>query len=233
MKYSFTLILFVLSIIAFAQQVDYNKIILPSDAEDISIEERLVRLAWKNLPSNLIYAKNIDNARKELQLNKWSWLDNFGFVANLNEFNLNPSSDIANRSQYFPRYNVSFRISLGQFIDIPLQNRMYKDNLDIEKLQMNDRKLEIRAEVLKQYEIYKNALEVVNIQNEILEDSQSAFAYFEEQFKNGEISFEKYNDERIVYNRNRLNNLNAKRELEIAEIDIERLIGVELEEVIN
>jgi outer membrane protein TolC len=233
MKYSYLTILLVISISSFSQQIDYNKIILPSGASDVAIEEKLVRLAWMNSPSSEIHSRNIAIAKTQISLNNWSWLNNFLFQANANEFNIDPSRDIAGRSQFYPRYNFSFNLRFGQFIDIPLQSKINRNNLIIQEMTMNEKKLEVRAEVLRLYEIYKSALEFVNIQNEILEDSKSAFSYFEGQFKNGEMSFEAYNEERIINNRNRLNILNARRELEIAKINLERTIGVQLEEALD
>ena len=50
----FLTILFILPLAVFAQRVDYNKIILPVGATDISFEERLVQLAWQNNPASHI-----------------------------------------------------------------------------------------------------------------------------------------------------------------------------------
>ncbi len=215
-----------------AQNVDYNRIILPDGAEDISIEERLVRIAWRNYPLNEEFRRNVNIARLQVKTNRWSWLDNVGVVGNLNEFNLDPSRDIDNRSQFFPRYNVSARASLGMFISLPIQTQISKERLSIEQSRLNERKLLVRAEVLRLYEAYKAADEVFQIQNEILEDSQTESNVLKAQFESGQIQIDEYNNAQTTLYKNRLAQIAAKQSLEQIKIDLEMILGVPLEEVL-
>ena len=71
---------------AFAQSVDYNKIIVPDQVPSISFEERLVQLAWKNHPSNKVAIQKVEMAQAVKARTSWSWLDKFDVVANVKEF---------------------------------------------------------------------------------------------------------------------------------------------------
>lgn len=226
------LILLLSNQVVFSQTVDYNKIIMPSTAEGITLEERLVQIAWQNHPLNEMQKSSIRIAELDVKNNRWSWLDNIGVTGNLNEFNLDESRDIDNRSQFFPRYNVSARVSLGMFVSIPIQTKMSKERVIIEEHRLKDRKLEIRAEVLRRYNDYKMAQEAFKIQSEIIEDAQTTFAYYEEQFKNGEIPFERYSLQKTTFNQARLAHLDAKRVLEEQKISLEQILGVPLEDIL-
>jgi len=230
-KLTFLFLLF-LNIVSFSQTTDYNKIIMPSTAEGITLEERLVQVAWQNHPLNEMQRRSIRVAELDVKNNRWSWLDNIALTGNLNEFNLDESRDIDNRSQFFPRYNVSARISLGMFVSIPIQTKMSREKVVIEQQRLKNRKLEIRAEVLRRYNDYKIAQEAYKIQSEIIEDAQTTFSYFEEQFKNGEIPFERYSLQKTTYNQARLAHLDAKRVLEEKKITLEQILGIPLEDLL-
>ncbi len=73
---------------AFAQQVDYNKIILPDEAANISFEEKLVQLAWKNNPASAIVQGEAKVAQYEAKAAGGKWLGLFGAQGNLNEFTI-------------------------------------------------------------------------------------------------------------------------------------------------
>ena len=192
--YCFSIIVFIISISnSFAQDINYDQIILPENAIDISIEERLVQLAWKNNPINNIQQSNIEYARRNIKLAEASWLDNIRITGNINEFVINPSSDEFNRAQFFPLYNVSASIPLGIFISNPQRVKLSRIQHDIEQQNLNQQKLQIRARVLRNYENYLLNRELLAIQTEITENVYNTFALIEDKFKNGETTIEDYN----------------------------------------
>ena len=84
MKYFISIVLAVCqSIMLCAQNIDYNKIVLPDKVIPSSFEERLVQLAWKNHPSNIIASQNVQIAGKEKKLAQWKWLDDIYANGNL------------------------------------------------------------------------------------------------------------------------------------------------------
>src|SRR5687767_15987604 len=96
----------------FGQNIDYNKIILPEHSS-MEFVEKLVQLAWRNHPSNDIYRREVNIAQYDVAQSTSAWLDVVRFTANVNEFTLNPNTDVFGRSAFYPKYNFSASISLG------------------------------------------------------------------------------------------------------------------------
>ena len=97
----------ILSNSSLAQQIDYNKIVLPESIKTADFKEKLVQLAWLNHPDNISARNQVEVAEYNLKISRRYWLDGFKVQGNLNEFNIDPERDIANRSQFLPRYNLS------------------------------------------------------------------------------------------------------------------------------
>ena len=55
------------SLSAAAQNVDYNKIILPDGAVVVDLEEKLVQLAWRNNPQTKMAADAVTEAREQFE----------------------------------------------------------------------------------------------------------------------------------------------------------------------
>jgi hypothetical protein len=65
MKSLIVTLLLTSSITAFAQSVDYSKIVTPDSVEPANFEERLVRLAWQNYPLNRTYDAEVSTSKEE------------------------------------------------------------------------------------------------------------------------------------------------------------------------
>src|SRR6188768_280674 len=96
------------------QSVDYNKIILPSSVKDASIEERLVQIAWVNMPQNSIIQRQVTISKNNLKKAQWTWLDHIFISGNLNEFTLEGTID-GGTNNFYPRYNFGISFTLGSF----------------------------------------------------------------------------------------------------------------------
>lgn len=215
----------------YAQNVDYNAVILPDNVTDISFAEKLVRLAWRNNPANDIlgYEREISNI--EIKQARWQWLDDFRVQGNLNEFVLNEEADVAGRSAFFPKYNVTGQIRLSYFVGLPLEVKKQKQEAMIAKSNQDLQKLAIRAEVLTRYETYLMKRELLKIQTEILEDIYASLSISEQKFKNGEITLDTYNKELDRYNVQKVRQVTAQGEFNISKVAVEEMIGVKMEDV--
>src|SRR3970040_1771870 len=87
------ILLFAIPSVVLSQRVDYNKIILPVGATNISFEERLVQLAWQNNPARHIAQKNVVAADEEVRAINAQWLRQIGVTANVNEYSLENFND--------------------------------------------------------------------------------------------------------------------------------------------
>jgi outer membrane protein TolC len=217
-----------------AQKVDYNAVILPSDAKGISDAEKLVQLAWQNMPQNAILENQLNQAGMEVKLANRNWLEQIRATGNLNEFTLKPYDPVTNsRALFFPRYNISASFSIGNFINDPLRAKIKKEEKEIAQQNINAKKLTVRAEVLRLYQNYIYNREVLKMRTDALETILSAFALAEQKFKAGEVTIQNYNTALDNLNTHRIQKLQAESNLAISKINLEELIGVRLETVIN
>lgn len=213
-----------------AQKVDYDRIILPDELNaNIPLEEKLVRLAWKNSPQNRILKHNIETGELEYEQSRKAWLDNFRMVGNLNEAVIDPPED--QPVFFFPRYNFSLSLSLGDLFTSSYQKKTILKQIEIAEENLKQQKINVRAEVLKRYEDFKFFEASYQLQDEITADKYSQYLVAQEKFKNGTISLEEFNVITQSYNTERLNRLNAERDYNKSRIALEQLIGVPLDEV--
>ncbi len=218
----------------FAQVIDYNKIILPSSAKDISLEERLVQLAWLNNPS-VKHAKNeVTMAEQQLKSSKAAWLNLIQVAGNLNEFTIKGRDNVETlrpTGNFYPRYNIGAALPLGRLINIPAEVKTARGTLANEHEEMNMLKLQIRAEVMKAYSEYKSNLTLFNIQRENAGDLEAQFKLTEAKFRNGEATLNEYNSVRDRYDGQRMRLVTAENAAAQARYTLEQLIGVSVDEV--
>lgn len=224
-------IIFLVSTICKSQNVDYNKIIIPRDVQPKDVLEKLIQLAWQNHPTNQIYNKEMEIARHNIAISRWSWMDRITGRFNLNEANINP--DVAPENRYYPRYNFSMTIDLGMFVRIPMETRIQKGYYEISKLSLEDQKLRTRTTVIERYQKYRLAKEIFTIESTALEDVYAIFVLNEQDFKNGNLVFEEYIQSKKAYNTQLINKVKAESEFLISEANLEELLGIQIEEVLD
>jgi outer membrane protein TolC len=216
----------------FSQGIDYNKIILPDQVRTDDMAEKLVQLAWKNHPSNEILKSQLLIDESAVKLSASQWLDIVNVQFNVNQFVLDPESDILGRAQFYPRYNIGARIPLGIFVSVPNQVKQDKQRVEISKQSINAQKLKIRNVVLKAYNDYLLAEKIYKLQFQQYNDSESNMKLTEQRFKNGEITFDAYTNNQAAFNRIAIQQLQAETELKNKKLDLEQLVGVKLEDVL-
>lgn len=216
-----------------AQKVDYNAIILPKTATDIDLSEKLVQLAWQNSPSTEILNRQLNIANYDVKLAKRDWLNHVLISGNLNEFSIKSfTSDNPNPvASYYPRYNIGLSFSLGNLFNDNLKTKIQREEMQIAIQNLNKEKLAVRADVLSKYQIYVSNRELLRIKNQIMTDSYSDFKLKEQSFSRGEISLLDYNIALDRYNQQLIAKVQAEKDLELARIDVEQLIGMKLSDV--
>lgn len=215
--------------IAYGQKVDYNSIILPASAANLDFSEKLVRLAWQNSPEVQVLMNELDKSALEVNQSKWNWLDNVRITGNLNEFNIDKDNQF--QSQFYPRYNISASVSLGTFFVNPIKTKIEKENVDISRHDINTKKLALRAEVLTRYQTYVSSKEIFDLRKQMQDESFSDYKVKEQSFARGEIALNEYTIALDRYNQQQIFKIQAAKELEIARIAVEELIGVKLTDV--
>ncbi len=215
----------------FSQKIDYNTIILPKNAQDIDFHEKLIRIAWENNPEHEILNRQMNITNYELRKAKVQWFNNIKVSGNLNEFNIDPSRDVTQRSQFFPRYNVGAAFSLGELISNPMDVKMRREQMKIAVETINATKLNLRAEVLRRYEAFLRDQELLRLQTQTTEDMLATFNLMEQRFRNGEATLDEYNIVQNSYNAEITKKVSSQTNYNISKINLEELIGVKLEDI--
>jgi outer membrane protein TolC len=219
----------------YAQVIDYNKIILPSGAKDISVEERLVQIAWLNNPT-VKHAKNqVSMAENQLRSAKAGWLNLVQVSGNLNEFTIRGRdyvNEVRPTGLFYPRYNIGASLPLGRLITLPSEVKTARTVLENEHEEINILKLQIRADVLKAYSEYKTNLSLFNIQRDITGEMEAQHRLVEVKFRNGETTSNEYNASRDRFHNQRVRLLTAENDLAQSRYNLEQLIGVSVDEVL-
>src|SRR5688572_20209873 len=125
------ILLLVISAPLFAQNVDYNKIILPESSQSSEFEEKLVQIAWRNHPDNEALRREVNIAGYNVKQNNSAWLENIRVTGNMNEFTINKQADPFGRAAFYPKYNISASVSLGTFFSIPYNIKKSREALII------------------------------------------------------------------------------------------------------
>jgi outer membrane protein TolC len=219
--------------LAGAQKIDYNTIILPSGAKEIQFSEKLVQLAWTNNPENQILKHQLNIAEYSEKVVKRNFLTQISGTGNINEFNIDPPKTTNSQPIFFPRYNFGATISLGNLFVDPIRAKRAKEETAIAIQNINSRKLSVRAEVLRKYQVYLTSKELLKVQTDALEDASATFSLIEQKFKNGEATIVDFNAALENLNARKIQKITADGDFFIAKIGVEELIGVKLEEVVN
>jgi hypothetical protein len=227
------LIIIVVVAVPFAAtaQVDYSKIILPSNIKDPELPEKLVQLAWKNHPSNRIVEGEVQIQRELKKQSRLDWTKSFGVTGNLNEFVLNPSADQGDRAAFFPKYNVYGKVSLDQIFVSPAKRRESNYRIRVAEEAVNAQKLELRNQVLNAYQDYVKFAALYKIQTNITDEANTEFLRVEQKFKDGTLTFEEYNKANKIYTEHRRDKILAENAYLKSKYDLEALIGMKMEDI--
>jgi outer membrane protein TolC len=201
--------------------------------DNLEFQNKLIELAWENAITRKILHHEELIADLNISKSKRIWLNNIYASGNLNEFTLKEltgnDSDLVNN--FYPRYNFGINISLGTIFSTGLETKIAKENLKISQENLLEYKNLLAAEVLKQYQTYIMYEKIYKIQGDMAADENSKLLLLEEQFKAGEIELENYNEGFDSYNNALIKQAEAERNYQIAKIELERLIGLPLEQI--
>jgi outer membrane protein TolC len=195
-----------------------------------SIEERLVQLALDKSYVNKAAVYESQMAEAELKQSKVLWLDRIKLQGNLNEFTVQPDRYV--RSQFFPRYNFSVGISLGDFVIIPQQTKLHRAAYEITRLNIDSQRLAVRTEVLKRYNHYLSVKEQLSIHKKLESETALNLGLVKTKFDRGEETYANYS---LLIERHYAMLLQTKvleESVEEAKLDLESMIQTPLESVL-
>jgi len=194
----------------------------PLESEE-QIKAKLIKLALKNAQMTEADA-NINIAEIARNKANSTLLSSVNVGANVNEFVIN-NSPAAN---FFPKYNFGLTVPLDIFSKNKAEKKTADQMIIINKSQKEQLESIIKAKVLIQYEEYKEKKELVELQKIAMEDDIAAYERAQNDFKNDDITLEELNKIFKVSIAEKALLTSKEKELNIAIIQMEGLIGMAL-----
>lgn len=206
-----------------------NSLAQQKNTKDSLIEERLVELALKS-PS----VKRSEHQSKvdqyQLKRAKDTWLNLLTLSGNYNEQTFAKNNTPV--GYVYPKFFFGVTIPLGTIFS-RTDVKSAREGIEIGKLNQEELKRTIRADVLAKYKQYKAQTELVTIQSELLNDVETELEEAEDNFKAGKITIEAYNTAQKGRNNERAKLINLKLQQDLFRLEIEKIIGVSLDSVIR
>ena len=208
------------------QVVDFNQVVPAVGNTARTFEDYMVQLAWANNPSNhamevkkLIEEKNIDILKKD-------WTKDMKVTFNLNEVSLyNVLHQSPDNIVLYPLYSFSAAINLGTFLQNPRKQELYELKARAAGDAVNQRKLAIRALVLKRYQAYLLAIEVLKARRQAEEDAHTNYRLSSDLFNRNKITLEAFNEASKSYFKLKEERLTAETDIQLAIIELEEILG--------
>jgi outer membrane protein TolC len=206
------------------------------DPTSVSLEERLVQLAWKNNASIKLATLQSEIAQAEVKVVGSEWSTLVGATGNLNEFNIKEFTGTQAEEQgnlFFPRYNVYVRLPLSLLVETPRKRKVALTKVRFEEEKVNLTKIQLRTEVLKLYSDYRKYEQIWIIRKQTLDDEESNFLLSTQNFKEGKNTLEEYIAVQRNRNEQRIQLAVAENDYIKSKLSLEELIGTKLEDVIK
>lgn len=186
---------------------------------DLNLES-LIETAKENNTTLSQYEKNILLNEFDIKIAKSNWLPSLSMSGSYAFGNTNNDSNAGFNSpvavNYSNNYGPAAALSLswnlfdGGKTQTSIQNA--KINLENQKTDLENQKLILERDIQVAWYAYKNALAIIEIQNQNLITNQTNFLRTEEQYKAGQVNS-------IFFRQAQLNLLNAENQLSIAKFN--------------
>jgi outer membrane protein TolC len=200
--------------------------VLPPPSDTL-VEARLVQLALSG-PQFLATDHKVNIAQSDLARAKRSWLNLLAVSANLNDQSFQTPEP---GGYVYPKYFFGLTIPIGLFFSLGPQIQGARESVEVSKNLREETARSLKAEVLSKYRQYRNYADLISLENTIVVDQQTAFSQTEKKFKDGTTSIEQYNLANKLYSDEMTKKLNLQLNQDLIKLDIERLIGTNLENV--
>ncbi len=213
----------------YSSRSTYN---LTDTVKNFDIRERLVQLAMNN-PSYEVSDRLTNVAYYQLHLVKGNWLASISGQYNANEYTLHLSNTSNAQSLYYPRYNFGVSLPFDIFTRNINNVKIARENYLIAQANRNEKFRTIKAEVLTKYEDYLLAKQKLEFQLQITQDAYTNYQIADRDFRLNVIKAEDYNKAYKNWAAEQVAKLDLQRNLNVSKIDLEKIIGVKLDDVLR
>ncbi len=195
--------------------------------EDQEIKSRLVKLALKN-PAFTSDDAAIEIAELNRKKANTSWLSSVSIGGNLNEFSINNSP----AGNFYPKYNIGVLVPLDIYARNKNERKVGDQNIIIANAAKEDRMTHVKAETLIRYENFKEQKELVNLQKISVDNNYSDYLAGQTNFADNTIAVDVLNKIYQGYVFEQFKLISLKKQLNVAIIQLEEMIGEPLSKVI-
>src|SRR5579872_4361408 len=198
--------------------------------QDSLIQERLVQLALTG-PTYSVTGHQIKFAEYNLTRARRTWLNLLSVSADYNDQTF--ASHSAAYGYVYPKYFFGITIPIGLFFTMAPDIHKEQENVAIAHDNQEELARTIRAQILSKYAQYKAYGLLIANQTNVVDDEEALRKQVEKKFQDGSITIEQYNDANKAYGDDLTKKLNLQLQQDLLKIDIERMIGVNLESVLK
>jgi len=226
---------FLISLLFFSQVLKSQQPIplyRPDSVRIADIREKLVTLAMQNPTYEMVDHASLA-ASYQIKIAKSAYLGLFSAQANVNEFTISHRKD-ANGiviPNYYPLYNFAVNIPFDIFTRTTNNVKIAKENYYMTTAAKNEKFREIKADVLTKYENYLLAKQLVELQSRITQSEYATLKRAESDFAENLIKLDDVENAQKSYITEQVKSLTLQRDLNLSKIEIEKVIGVKIEDV--
>lgn len=205
---------------------------------DGDIKEKLITLALQN-PDLEIADHQINIAKYDLKAAKGWWAENFSFAFNANQYSIKQfeKSGSATPTPYnyglYPLYNMGISIPIGGIFSQPQVVKADREKVAIAEAERNSKYRQIKAAVLTAYENYLTSKELYTVESQLAESAYNDYLQSREKFRDGQISVTDYNAATDRYQNSLKARIGSENSYNLAQIQLEGLIGVPVSQVLT
>ena len=192
------------------------------------VREKLVDLAFQH-PEVAINEAQMVIANNNLKRAKASWTNILFAQFNLNEFTINGSPSAA----FWPKYNFGINMPLDIFSRTSADIKNARENIDVATAMREDTYRKLKAEVLQRFEDYLFHRELYEMSSVVVDEAYTAFLSMQEKYKIGDVNDIDYSITFRQFNDAKMRQREKQRDMNVSKLDVERLIGVKLEDVLK
>jgi outer membrane protein TolC len=228
MRYFLLILLFFSKII---QAQTPGPLYRPDNPRGADIREKLVQLAMQNPVYEI--ADHISLAATyQIKIAKSAYIGLFSAQGNINEFTISkPTYNGTQYPYYYPRYNLALNIPFDIFTRTTNNVKIAQENYYIAAAAKNQKFREIKADVLSKYENYLLAKQLVELQGKITQSEYATLKRAESDFSENLIKLDEVERVQKSYINEQVKSLTLQKDLNVAKIEIEKVIGVPIEDV--
>ncbi len=195
--------------------------------EEEAIKNHLVKLAQKN-PAFTADDAAIEIAELNRKKANSSWLNSVVIGGNLNEFSINNSP----AGNFYPKYNFGVQLPLDIYARNKNERKVGDQNIIIANAAKADRMNRVKAETLIRYENFKEQKELANLQKISVDNNYSDYLAAQSNFADNTITVDVLNKIYQGYVFEQFKLVQLKKELNVAIIQLEEMIGIPLAKAI-